>query len=126
MNDAGLVTAVKPGKARITIRKGGKTVGECLVTVRKAPNKVTLSKTRLVMAAGESYSLKAVLPGKTASNAMTWKSSNRDVVTVDANGAIKARGKGKARITVKTFNGKKAVCTVSVARKPSPSRSAMA
>ena len=52
VNDAGLVTAVKVGKARITIRKGGKTVGECLVTVRKAPNKVTLSKTRLVFPEG--------------------------------------------------------------------------
>ena len=120
VNDAGLVTAVKAGKARITIRNGGKTVGECLVIVRKAPNKVALSKTRLVMAVGESYLLKAVLPEKTASNAMSWKSSNRDVVTVDGNGAIKAKGTGKAKITVKTFNGKKAVCSVSVAKKPFP------
>lgn len=72
------------------------------------------------MAVGESYSLKAVLPEKTASNAMTWKSSNRDVVTVDGNGAIKAKGTGKAKITVKTFNGKKAVCTVIVSKKPFP------
>ena len=45
---------------------------------------------------------------------VTWKSSNKKVVTVDKNGVIKAVKKGTATITVKTSGGEKAVCKITV------------
>lgn len=45
---------------------------------------------------------------------MTWLSNNKEVATVTKRGKVKALKKGKAKITVKTFNGKKATCMIKV------------
>ena len=63
---------------------------------------------------GSTVTLKAKLPKGTASYKMTWSSNNKKVATVTKNGQVKALKKGKAKITVKTFNGKKATCIIKV------------
>ena len=45
---------------------------------------------------------------------MTYKSSKKSVASVSSSGKITAKKKGKAVITVKTYNGKKAKLTVTV------------
>jgi uncharacterized protein YjdB len=58
--------------------------------------------------------VKVKFPAKTASYKITYTSSKKSVATVDATGKIKALKKGKAVITAKTFNGKKAKITITV------------
>ena len=116
VNASGLVTGKKAGKATITLDVGG-VQSSCEVTVKKAPKKVTLSSKKLTLGVDERAALTATLPKNTAS-AITFTSSKTSVATVDASGRVTAMGVGKATITAKTFNGKKAKCTVTV--KPAP------
>ena len=69
---------------------------------------------------GSAVQLKAKLPNKTASYKLSWKSSDKKVAKVDANGLVTAVKPGTATITVTTFNKKKATCTVTVNAKSEP------
>ena len=114
VSSKGVVTGKKAGTAKITVtpKKGKKKT--ITVTVAKAPKKVTLNMTNETVTVGETLQLKATLPSKTASNKLTWTSSNKNVATVSKSGKVTAKKAGTATITVKTFNGKKATCKVTV------------
>lgn len=114
VSDKGVIKAKKAGTATITCMRKTKVLATCEVTVLSAPKKVALNQKKLTLEVGDSTQLKAKLPKKTASYAMTWKSSNKKVATVDANGKVKAVAPGTAKITVTTFNKKKATCAVKV------------
>jgi len=118
VNKKGVVTAKKTGTAKITVKSGGKTVATCKVTVLAAPKKITLNKTELTLPMGSTATLKASLPNKTASNKLTWKSSNKKIVKVDTNGVLTPIKAGKAKVTVTTFNNKRATCIVTVNHDP--------
>jgi len=110
----GKIKAKKTGKANITVTSAnGKSV-TIKVTVKKAPGKITVTTKAKSLKKGKSFKIKYKLPKNTASNKITFKSSNKKVATVDANGKVKALKKGKATITVKTFNGKTAKVKVTV------------
>lgn len=110
----GVITARKRGTAKITIMSGKKKPGTCKVTVLKAPSKVVLKPKTLALEVGQRALLTAKLPSKTASNKLTWASSDESVATVDAYGNVTAIGAGTAKIVVRTFNKKKAACVVTV------------
>ena len=76
---------------------------------------VTLNKTSFTLTKGKTSSLKATLiPSYTTDDpSLYWTSSDTRVVTVN-NGMVKAIAPGKAMIAVKTSNGKRATCTVTV------------
>ncbi len=114
VSGAGVVKGKKKGSAVIRVLVDGEEVGRCAVKVLPAPKKVTLSAEKLTLTVGDTARLKVKLPRKTASNRLTWSSGNKSVATVDAEGVVTAVGEGKAKITVETFNGKKASCTVAV------------
>ena len=96
--DNGKVTAVKSGKATITARCGDKTA-ECAVTVAVPVSSITLDKTTLSLAVGESAILTAtVKPDDATDKTVTWSSSDESVVKVD-NGKVTALTTGQARIT---------------------------
>ena len=113
----GLLTAKKKGTAKITVKTHNGLKFRLTVKVVKAPAKVTLSKSKLSLQAGQSAALTATLPAKTAS-AIAWSSSNANIASVDAAGNVAALSPGKATITAATFNGKKATCTVTVTAPP--------
>lgn len=76
---------------------------------------VKLNKASLKLKNGSSYTLKKSISPSNASNKnVTWTSSNKKIASVSASGKITAKGVGKAVITSKTSNGKKAVCKVTV------------
>ena len=78
------------------------------------PSKVTLPRTQLTMQIKKSVTLKAsIIPYYAGKKKLTWTSSNSKVATVSG-GKITAKGRGTAVITVKTVNGKKATCKVTV------------
>lgn len=81
--------------------------------------KVSFSKSTVKIGKGETYTLKATLSNKTDSSAVTYKSSNNKVVSVDLNsGKIKGISKGSARITAISNDGNIATYTVNVYNAP--------
>lgn len=75
---------------------------------------VKLSAKSITLEKGKSKTIKATISPSNATNQkLTWTTSNKKVATV-SNGKITAKGKGTATITVKTANGKKASCKVTV------------
>ncbi len=110
----GVVVGRKVGKAVITVTAANGYSAEATITVKAAPDSVTLSKSGTVtLKRGKTLKLKATLPKKTAS-ALTWKSSRPKIASVDQKGVVRALKKGTAVITVKTFNGKTAKVTIKV------------
>lgn len=79
-------------------------------------SKVAISKTTISLAVKKTFSLSATItPTNAANKAITWKSSNSSIASVDAKGKVTAKKKGKATITVTTTDGKKtASCVVTV------------
>ena len=109
----GKVTTKKAGKVTITAKADGKSK-KCVITVKKAPNKITLNAKKKTLKKGKKFQIKAKLPKNTASYKITYKSSNKKVATVSASGKVTAKKKGKAIITVTTFNKKKATLKITV------------
>ena len=81
---------------------------------------VSLNESTLNLSEGESRSLTAtVAPDNATNKAVTWKSSNTGIATVDDNGKVTAVKEGSATITVSTADGNKtATCDVTVKEKP--------
>ena len=79
------------------------------------PTKVTLNRTSATLRVKGTLTLKAAITPSYAAlkSNLTWSTSNSTVVTVSG-GKLTARKKGTATITVKTGNGKKATCKVTV------------
>ncbi len=113
----GKITAKKTGKAKITVTAGGKTA-TVTVSVKKAPTKktkLTLNKKKITLKAKKTFQIKAKVQSKYGSNSFKYTSSKKKVAKVDKNGKVTAVRKGKATITVKSYNGKaKAVLKVTV------------
>lgn len=121
----GKVTAIKAGTATITATAAdgsGKTVS-VKITVKPEVikvSKINLDKASLSLEEGATAALVAtVRPGDATDKAVTWKSSNIAVATVDASGNVTAIAEGTATITVTASDGSgvKASCKVTVAKK---------
>ena len=123
----GKVTAKRAGTAIITaISENGKTAS-CTITVNKKDTNITITEVRLnksteTLKEGDTTTLTAtVLPENTTdSKSVSWRSSNSEVATVDANGTVTAKRAGTAVITATSTNGKTAGCTVTVSKKEIP------
>lgn len=113
----GRITANKVGNATITVTSYNGLNALCFVTVAKAPSKITLSTKILKMGVGQVENLITQINNGSAGT-ISFMSSNPNVVSVDANGRITALTSGKATITAKTYNNKKAVCNVTVFAAP--------
>lgn len=110
----GKVTAKKTGKATIkaTNKKGRVKVYK--ITVKKAPKKIVkVTPSKKTLKKGKTVKLKVKLPRGTAGKC-TFKSSKPKVASVNAKGVVKAKKKGTAKITVRTYNKKKKVVTIKV------------
>ncbi len=122
---SGQVTAKKVKKAattKITATVGDKTA-TCTITVKPAPDKkvkVTLNKKKVTMKTkgkNKTFQIKPKVNSKygSATFKYTIDKKGKKVVKVDKNGKVTAKKKGKATITVKTFNNKgKATLTITV------------
>ena len=114
----GLVTGVRTGSTRITVRTtdGGFTAVSTM-TVYVGVTGVTLNRATVTLRKGATSSLVAtVVPGNAVSKNVTWSSSNTTIATVSSNGLVAAkRVAGSCVITVRTTDGGfTATCTVTV------------
>lgn len=82
-------------------------------TSQKATRKIKLNRRKLTLKKGKSFRLKVTLTPADSQDKITYKTSNKKIATVSKTGKIKAKKKGKVKITV-ISGKKKAVCTVKV------------
>lgn len=116
---AGLVTALSPGKTKITVTTTNKKKATLTVKVvdPSKPTKVALNKKGTVkLKVGETLKLESAVLPTTAVTTLRWKSSNKKVAVVDADGNVTALKKGKCTIAVKTANGKYAKVKIKVSK----------
>ncbi|SDL73387.1 Uncharacterized conserved protein YjdB, contains Ig-like domain [Sarcina sp. DSM 11001] len=79
---------------------------------------VTLDKTSVSLLAGKTAALAATVNPEQAGQAVTWTSSDENVVTVDENGVLTAVAAGTATVTAAAADntGASAVCEVTVTK----------
>ena len=93
----------------------------CIVTVKPAPTKVSVTKTSMTLGVGETASIGSYLNDGAASSQRTYRTSDSSVIRMTKTnwtGVFKAVKPGVAWVTVKTHNGKEASCKITV--KPAP------
>ena len=121
VDQTGYVTALKPGNVTITATSpdefsNGTKKAACNITITQAVSSLKLDKETLVMNVGSTGALTvSILPDTATNKAVTWESSDPEVVTVN-NGQIRAVAGGDATISVKAVDGSEAsaACEVSV------------
>ncbi len=104
VSSSGKVTALKKGKAKITVKNNG--VKKTFTVTVKNPRLNATSKT---LKKGKTFTIKVT--GKIGKAA--FKSSDKKIASVTSGGKVKAVSKGKAIITV-TANGVKLKCKITV------------
>lgn len=118
VNNQGVVKGKKKGSTTITVTvKGTSLKASCKVNVGTPVKKISVKNKKINMKVGAATVIKAVITPKSATNkALTYKSSNPKVVSVNNKGRLTAKGTGTAKITVqaKDGSGKKAVVMVTV------------
>ena len=111
VSSAGKITAKKTGTAAISAKVNGTTL-KCKVTVTNP----TLSSKKLSLVKGKTATLKV----SGTKSSVTWKSSNKNIATVNSKGKITAKTAGVATITAKV-DGTSLTCKVTVTNSSSAS-----
>ena len=119
VNGSGLVTPKAVGTSTITVKTndGSNKTATCNVTVRQLVTGITLNRTTAQMVSRNTLQLTTNITPSTASNkAVTWKSSNTAVATVNASGLVTAITEGTCTITATSQDGsaKNASCIINV------------
>ena len=120
VDETGLVKAVAVGETTITVTTiDGNKKASAAIKVESgaiAVESVAINITKKTLSIGKEFQLTATIyPADATDKDVTWESSKKSVATVDANGLVKAVGKGEATITVKTIDGgKKATAVITV------------
>ena len=120
VDKGGQVTALKAGKATITVLTDNGKSAKAVITVKPAPKKVKLNKRKVTLAVKDTLTLKAALTPSNAYTTLKWKSSKPSVASVNSKGVVKAKKAGTAVISVTTKNGRTATATITV--KPAPKK----
>ena len=118
VDENGVVTAVAPGTAKITVT-AGKVSASCDVTVVISMTGIELDKTEAEGYIGGTVQLTATVKPEdtTDDTTVTWKSSDEEVATVDENGLVSCLAEGEA-VIIATCGEFSAECTVTVTDRP--------
>jgi len=121
VDSSGSAAAKGMGMAMITVQTYNGKTAQCQVMVKPAPSKVSLGKSSVALGVGERYALEVVIgaPGEDCFTSCTYVPGDKKIATVSADGTILAKKTGSTTVTVKTHNGKKATCKVTVVKAPS-------
>lgn len=118
VNSKGKLTAAKKtGKATVTITTKSGAKASCTVKVQKGKvttKSISLSSKKMTLLKGKSATLTVTRNPISATEKISWSTSNKKIATVNSKGKVTAKKAGTATITAKTSNGKKATCKVTV------------
>lgn len=106
----GKVTAISAGTTTITVKANGKKA-TCRVTV---PAAITLNESSAKLKVGAKTGIEIKSHTLASDKVASYTSDNKKVATVDKKGVVKAKGKGKAVITVTMKSGATATYVVTV------------
>ena len=119
VKDNGLVTAKAVGMAKITVKTYNGKTAVCVINVKKAPKSISLNKKQITLGIGEKFDLNSSLPSGCGAYSIVYSTNNAKTADVKrAGGLVTAKAVGTAKITVKTYNGKTAVCVINVKKAP--------
>lgn len=105
VSNKGMIKGKKVGETKVYATVSGKTFS-LTVKIRKKPVSIKISSvSKVKMSIGGKLILQAIMNNGAASYNVKWSSSNKKVVTVNNSGVATIKGKGKAVIKVKTYNG---------------------
>lgn len=114
VSTSGVITGKKSGVAIITVKTTNGIKVKQKITVVEYPKWIKLSKTKVTLTKGKSIKLKYSIPKYSLPKVITWSCDNSKVASVTKDGVVIAKKKGKAKITIKTNNNKKATCLITV------------
>ncbi len=118
----GKLKGIGNGTATVTAKSGSGKTAKCVVTVKNAPSKITLTKGVLTLGVGESFTVGSGVNDGAASANRTYRTSNSSIVKMTNTkwtGSFTALKTGVAYVTVRTYNGKESTCKVTVKAAPS-------
>ncbi len=113
---SGKITAKKAGRAYVTVTMKSGASARCLIKVQNkkvAVSKLKVSPTKVSLKKGQKLTIKTSIIPLTATDKVSYSSSNKKVASVSTKGVITAKKKGKAKITVRA-GSKKATITVTI------------
>lgn len=114
----GLATAKKAGKYTIICKAYNGIKAKCTIVVKQAPTKVSFDKSNVTIDKDATFTLTPIIDVACDSNECTYTTSDSNVVAIkktsDNKLIVTGKNVGTATITVKTYNGKKATCKVTV------------
>ena len=110
----GMLTPKHSGKATVTVTTENGKSAKIEIKVVDAKSVTIQEGKSITMKVGEELQLNAVVSPSQVMTKLTWKSGSKRVASVSSTGLVKAKKKGKADITVKTANGKKATIKIKV------------
>ena len=110
----GVIKGKKTGTTKVTVKTQNGKTATVTVKVKSKPDRIILTRISATVRVGKKYQLYTELPAGTASYKLTWKSSDKSIATVNGSGKVTAKKAGKVKITVSTYNGKKATCTFNI------------
>lgn len=116
VSENGVVRTKKAGYVTITAIGDNGYKGKVVVHIRKAPYRIKAAK-KITLRKGKTKKIHYTIPAGCYASGVTFESSNPAVATVSKAGKLKAKKVGSCRITVTTYNGKKAAVEVIVADK---------
>ena len=113
VSKSGLVQALKPGDATVTLTTDQGVAATVQVTVTQKATTISFKSKQIKVPINGTSVLKPTF-GPAGSNrwTVTFTSANTDIATVDENGVVSGHSLGKTKITAKLHNKKTATITV--------------
>lgn len=109
----GKVKGISSGKAVITVTTSNGHRAKCTVHVKEEPSMISLNRSHVYLQKGKKLTLRYTIPSGTKTT-VRWYTSDKRVATVTSKGVVTGKRAGICKITIKTKNGKKATCKITV------------
>ena len=117
VDENGNVNAVSAGTTTIQVKAldGSGLSAQCVVTVYKHAESITLNKQAITVYKDKTYRLTATVTPSNSNKAVIWTSDNADIATVNESGTVTGVGPGTTTVTATTKDGSlTASCEVTV------------
>ena len=116
IDENGTIKGLKEGKTNIEVSTPYGVKKTVSVKVKKVlVRSISLNYSNVTKRLSESIKLKAdIKPNDATDKTIKWSSSDEKVATVDKDGKVKFKKKGKVTITAKSSNDIKAKCTINI------------
>ncbi|MBE5808555.1 MAG: hypothetical protein E7317_09485, partial [Clostridiales bacterium] len=117
VSDTGLITAVRRGTTTVTVTTGNGKTCKLTVKVVRADTTVSFAESDVEVSVGATKQLKWSFT-ETDVASVKFAVEDESIASVDKNGVVTGLKMGKTRLKVTAYNGKYALCELTVIGKP--------